>query len=110
MTAVDVLCERRDAASCERVIRIPSNLGCVEGHFPDAPVVPGFVQLGWAIDAARTLVGGDAAPSRIESLKFKEIVRPGETLVVRAERRGGLIHFLLQRGAVVVSAGRLVFP
>lgn len=50
------------------------------GHFPGEPVVPGVALL----DAAATLVARVAARSlrlaRVRSVKFRNIVRPGETI------------------------------
>jgi 3-hydroxyacyl-[acyl-carrier-protein] dehydratase len=108
VTELDVLDERCLDGRCERTARVPIGLGCTDGHFPGLPIVPGFVQVGWAIDAARPLTGG-AMPRRIEALKFKELLRPGETIVLVVERANGGIRFALDRGGTIVSSGRLLF-
>lgn len=108
MTALDILDERREDGRCERTARVPVGLGCTDGHFPGLPIVPGFVQVGWAIDAARPLTGA-SMPRRIEALKFKELLRPGETIVLVVERATGGVRFSLERAGVTVSSGRLVF-
>lgn len=108
MITVDILEESGDDVSCERVVRIPVDVGCVAGHFPGLAIVPGFVQLSWALETARRLVG--AAPlRRIEALKFKEVVRPGQTIVIRIERSDGVVRFALRRGDAIVSSGRAIY-
>jgi 3-hydroxymyristoyl/3-hydroxydecanoyl-(acyl carrier protein) dehydratase len=108
MTRLEILHERRDEGRCERTARVPLGLGCTNGHFPGLPIVPGFVQLGWAIETARTLLGG-AGPRRIEALKFKQLLRPGETIVLIVERSARSARFSVERGGVLISSGRLVF-
>jgi 3-hydroxymyristoyl/3-hydroxydecanoyl-(acyl carrier protein) dehydratase len=108
VTALDILDERADDGRRERTARVPLGLGCTDGHFPGLPIVPGFVQIGWAIEAAQLLVG-TAILRRIEALKFKELLRAGETIVLVVERAGEGVRFSLRRAGVTVSSGRLVF-
>jgi hypothetical protein len=51
---------------------------------------------------------GAAPLRRIEALKFKELLRPGETIRVIVERHPGGVRFALERSGAVVSSGRLV--
>lgn len=108
MTDLEVLGDRHLDGRCERTARIADAPACVDGHFPEFPIVPGFVQVGWALDVARALTGGRAL-RRIEALKFKHVLRPGETIVVAVERSTGGVRFALERAGVIVSSGRLVF-
>jgi hypothetical protein len=98
MTRLEILHERRDEGRCERTARVPLGLGCTNGHFPGLP----------AIETARTLLGG-AGPRRIEALKFKQLLRPGETIVLIVERSARSARFSVERGGVLISSGRLVF-
>ncbi|KAA9131398.1 hydroxymyristoyl-ACP dehydratase [Marinihelvus fidelis] len=69
-----------------------------EGHFPGNPVLPGVVQLHWAVAFARAawpVLGG--AP-RVDNLKFRQPVLPGSELTLRLQRVGGA-------GAVAVRFG-----
>ena len=108
MTALDILDERDRDGRRERTARVPLGLGCTDGHFPGLPIVPGFVQVGWALEVARPLMG-TAILRRIEALKFKELLRTGETIVLVAERAGDAVRFSLERAGVMVSSGRLIF-
>lgn len=108
MTELVLLEERRVGDRCERTVRVPVALGCTDGHFPGLRIVPGFVQVGWAIETARPLTGA-AVPRRIEALKFKDVLRPGETIVVVVERVTGGVRFWLERAGTIVASGRLIF-
>ena len=60
----------------------PESFAGFDGHFPDNPILPGIAQ----IMAAALTVHPDG-PSRIRQIirsKFISIVRPGETMTVKA--------------------------
>lgn len=74
----------------EQRLRVPPGLDCLEGHFPGLPLLPGVAQLAWAVHAARRLAPDPDVPAsvwRIEALKFRELLRPGDVFTARAERR-----------------------
>ena len=55
---------------------VPADLEYFDGHFPGAPIVPGVVQIGWALElASRYLdVRGDCIG--MEALKFRRVMVP----------------------------------
>ncbi|HEY7379234.1 MAG TPA: hypothetical protein VH542_11165 [Steroidobacteraceae bacterium] len=61
-------------------IRVPAGLDWFRGHFPGTPILPGVVQLDWAIAYARGHLGVDPAIERVVGLKFMRVVRPGAEL------------------------------
>ncbi len=102
-------------------LEVPTGLACWPGHFPGEPMLPGVVQVDWALREVERWRGGGARPSGIDGLKFKQPVRPGEelVLVLELEREstdtvalgsgdgGKLIAFSFRRADEVVSQGRL---
>lgn len=101
--------ETRGPLSLVRDVTVPEDLVFLEGHFDGFPVVPGVVQLGWAIDAAETGLGAPARVAAVENLKFKELLLPGQRLrleVSWSEARD-VLRFRLAAGERVFSAGRL---
>ena len=62
----------------------------MQGHFPDYPLVPGVIQCECCLQAGAILLsakstgGQDVVPvaTRMDSVKFKRIVRPGDTVEV----------------------------
>ena len=106
----EVLSERFDAKRAEREIVVPETLSCLEGHFPGRPIVPGVVQIDWALALAARWLGGAPWPRRIEALKFKTPLLPGQraTLVRERDERAAELRFEISRGETVFSLGRLV--
>jgi 3-hydroxymyristoyl/3-hydroxydecanoyl-(acyl carrier protein) dehydratase len=102
-----LLAERRDATSIERDVEIPADLAYLEGHFDDFPVVPGVVQLRWALLAAASLLGAEPRVERIDALKFHELLRAGDRALLRVERASPeKLRFRLAAGDRLFASGR----
>jgi 3-hydroxyacyl-[acyl-carrier-protein] dehydratase len=67
----------------------------VQGHFPGAPLVPGVIQCECCLQAGAVLLAGKAAgaesdddvvpvATRMDGVKFKRMVRPGDTVEIHA--------------------------
>ena len=62
----------------------------VQGHFPDYPLVPGVIQCECCLQAGAILLskqtpdGEGIVPvaTRMDSVKFKQLVRPGDTVEI----------------------------
>jgi 3-hydroxymyristoyl/3-hydroxydecanoyl-(acyl carrier protein) dehydratase len=104
----EILAERIEAKRAERDLRVPETLACLAGHFPGQPIVPGVVQLEWAMALAACWLGGTPWPRRIEALKFKRPLFPGQRATLALERESGALRFELAHGETVFSLGRLV--
>jgi 3-hydroxyacyl-[acyl-carrier-protein] dehydratase len=107
---LDVLDERVGETTIEQRLRVPPGLGCLEGHFPGFPVLPGIAQLHWAVAAGSRLAGRPLRPSRIEALKFRRMIRPGEEFSAAVElvREGRLLRVRFERDGRPVASGRLL--
>ena len=103
------LSESRSQAGLRQELRVPLDLPCVDGHFPGFGVVPGVVQLAWAIDAAAGLMRQAPEIGQISALKFGTLLRPGQvfTLSVDLVAAGGF-RFRLDAGDRVFSSGRCI--
>ena len=79
-----------------------------EGHFPDAPVLPGAVLLDEVIAALESAAPGGARPWRVTVVKFSAAVRPGEPLELEHESlQSGAIRFRVLSGERTVATGML---
>ena len=100
--------ERRTLC-CE--LFVPRELRVFRDHFPGAPVVPGVMQVGWAVELAcrHGLVSG--ALFGIVTAKFRRLVRPGMRLAARLEAgpAQGQCNFAFELDGEVISTGRLQF-
>jgi 3-hydroxyacyl-[acyl-carrier-protein] dehydratase len=76
----------------------------VQGHFPDYPIVPGIIQCECCLQAGAILLSEAAAEARgmvpvatrMDGVKFKKMVRPGDTVMidVTLKERLGAAYFL----------------
>jgi len=58
--------------------RVPREADFREGHFPDFPVLPAFVQMQWVARYAREAFGIEVAPCEIRAMKFRAMLHPGD--------------------------------
>ena len=91
-------------------LRVPEDLDCWPGHFPGRSIVPGFLQLSWVMSLATRWVGSSPQVRRIEGLKFKNVLCPGERFTLTLERadEGAALRFRLAKGSHAFSLGRFV--
>lgn len=92
-------------------LRIPPDLTYFPGHFPQAPVLPGVVQVAWALALASPRLGTPRHCKVMEALKFQRLLRPGDhvELVLRHDRTRDKLHFAYRHGDVAYSSGRLAW-
>jgi predicted hotdog family 3-hydroxylacyl-ACP dehydratase len=105
----EVLDEEQTGGRFEQRLRVPSDLPCLEGHFPGFPVVPGLALLRWAVRGTSRLRCQPITVTRIEALKFRELLRPGAEFVARVDSGDdrARVKFSILRGERVVASGRL---
>jgi len=76
---------------------IDDDLDFFRGHFTDNPILPGVVQLHWAVKACSEIFEYEGQPEKIEKLKFKAIVFPNMTLnLFLQKQKNGKVTFLYQ--------------
>jgi 3-hydroxymyristoyl/3-hydroxydecanoyl-(acyl carrier protein) dehydratase len=112
MSVVDpiVLREHVDSGKAEIALAVPRDLDYFDGHFPDAPVVPGVVQIKWALALARRCLAVRGAFAGIEALKFQHVLGPGDeaTLELEYAPDGGKLRFAFRSDAQRFSSGRVL--
>lgn len=114
MTAVttqpEELSLRKHPSGLAARIRVPASLDWFRGHFPGTPILPGVVQLDWAVAYARRHLGLDPAIERVVGLKFMRIVRPGAELELDLEWSPAdrELSFKYQENEQVCSSGRFL--
>lgn len=89
---------------------ISQDLIWFRGHFPDMPILPGVVQLHWAVIVARAVFKFPDSPLEIKRLKFKNVVIPPRTLELsvcaHTEKE---VQFEFYSSDEQYSLGRLIF-
>jgi 3-hydroxymyristoyl/3-hydroxydecanoyl-(acyl carrier protein) dehydratase len=103
--------ERQHDGVWTLALRIPLDLVYFPGHFPQAPVLPGAVQVAWALDFAASLLGTPRRCHAMEALKFQQLLRPGDRadLTLRHDPLRHKLHFAYRYGDKAYSSGRLAW-
>lgn len=86
---------------------LPADLVYFIGHFPDQPILPGVVQLRWAIALAQPLGLGEDLDA-MQRLKFSRPMVPGLELELQLQQGpGSLLMFRYYDSDGDYSSGRL---
>ena len=90
------------------LLRVPDDLPIFRGHFPAVPIVPGVIQVAWAVELARSRGLANGPLVAISTAKFRRVLRPGMCLTARVGRgaAAGQIQFTYELAGAVVSTGR----
>lgn len=91
-------------------LSVPPDLAYFSGHFPKAPVLPGVVQVEWALNLGRQLLNLNAAFAGMEVLKFQQLVRPGDEiqLHLRFDPERRKLYFAYRNDTATCSSGRIL--
>jgi len=103
--------ERQEDDQWHLELGVPVDQAHFSGHFPQTPVLPGVVQIDWAISLARQLI--ENLPPRfqgMEVLKFQQLARPGDRLqlTLRFDAQRSKLHFSYRNGDAPCSSGRIL--
>ncbi|WP_192563233.1 acyl-CoA synthetase family protein [Pseudomonas gozinkensis] len=91
-------------------LSVPPDLAYFSGHFPKAPVLPGVVQVEWALNLGRQLLNLPGDFAGMEVLKFQQLVRPGDEiqLHLRFDPERGKLYFAYRNDTATCSSGRIL--
>ncbi|WP_416306504.1 thioester dehydrase [Neptunicella sp. SCSIO 80796] len=103
---------RHEAEKCLVDLRLEPELACFDGHFPGMPVLPGVVQLDWAVKLAKThlSIEPQAVAKQFEVLKFQQLLVPGLIVTLELQKKDShkvLFSYHSERGQH--ASGRIVF-
>ncbi|MCJ7451991.1 MAG: hypothetical protein MUO39_05880 [Steroidobacteraceae bacterium] len=103
--------EHREASGLGCSVRVPYDLAIFDGHFPTIPILPGVVQVDWAVGLARTHLRAGGQFKGITATKFRRLVQPGMNLALTLEHRpeSGELRFEYLLGEALASTGRVLF-
>lgn len=107
-----VLCGiRQSERAVELSLSLPQTLLYLQGHFPGFAVLPGVVQLDWAIRYGRQYLGIARTAAKTVQVKFRKPIRPDRPFELRLDyspeqRR---LSFECRDEAGIYSSGQVVF-
>lgn len=102
---------RTGEGAAELDMEIPPGLLWFQGHFPGHPILPGVVQMDWAVHFGREELGLVLPAAREFQIKFKSVIAPGDrlTLALRHDAARDRLSFEYRRDGEICSTGT-VFP
>ncbi|UWF49818.1 acyl-CoA synthetase family protein [Pseudomonas sp. N3-W] len=91
-------------------LAVPPDLAYFSGHFPQTPVLPGVVQVDWALNLGQHLMQLPEKFAGMEVLKFQQLVRPGDEiqLHLRFDQERGKLYFAFRNETATCSSGRIL--
>ncbi len=87
---------------------VPS-LACFQGHFDGFPIYPGVGQVGFLVRFCQDAWADLAWCMALEQIKFSELIRPHDRIMLSLERNAHKVSFRLSKDDKAVATGRLVF-
>jgi len=92
-------------------LKVPKELDYFKGHFPAMPLLPGVVQVHWAMHYAsqQFLIQGEFL--RLDNLKFHAVIMPETQLQLQLQLHAdkSCLDFTYSGTQKKYSAGRVVF-
>jgi len=101
---------RRSASEACARLQVVAGLRVLDGHFPQALLVPGVAQLHWAVTLAQQAFGLPSAYGRGEVIKFQQPILPGDTVEIELQwlEAKGAIQFAIRSARGMHASGRLL--
>jgi 3-hydroxymyristoyl/3-hydroxydecanoyl-(acyl carrier protein) dehydratase len=92
-------------------LHISEHLDFFPGHFPGHPILPGVVQLHWAIHYGGELLPMVGSFVRMDNIKFNAIVLPNANMDLSLQWHSDKTHleFIFSDHVKKFSSGRVVF-
>ncbi|MBV8249510.1 MAG: acyl-CoA synthetase [Comamonas sp.] len=91
-------------------LQVQPQLRVLEGHFPDAALVPGVAQLHWAASLGQQAFGLACGFADAQLLKFQQPILPGDTVELQLcwQADSGCLQFSLSSARGAHASGRLL--
>jgi acyl-coenzyme A synthetase/AMP-(fatty) acid ligase/3-hydroxymyristoyl/3-hydroxydecanoyl-(acyl carrier protein) dehydratase len=108
--APDLVAQEQHDDELRLELIVPLDLAHFPGHFPGTPILPGVVQVDWAMNLAQRLMDLPPRFAGMEVLKFQQLVRPGDriSLTLRFDPERSKLHFAYRNGEAACSSGRIL--
>jgi len=95
----------------ELSFNIPENLHYFKGHYPSFPIVPGVVEIDWAIKYAKKHLHLNGKFIGMEAIKFHEFITPNDNIILRLnfKKETHKLLFSFTSKTSKLSSGRILF-
>jgi len=89
---------------------MPSGSAWFDGHFPEAPILPGVAQLAMVMDILAETLCRKVTVTRMSRVRFKSTIHPGDEVTVEIKPKPGVpltYAFQISCGSEPASGGFL---
>jgi len=111
VNAPEIRAVERTERGLRLTLKIPADLSYFEGHFPGCPLLPGVVQVTWAIELGRKHIPFTAQFRSLSAVKFTRVIQPGAVVTLRLDYSSDAreLDFAYELDGRVCSNGTAVF-
>lgn len=111
-------CKASSPSSFDLTLFVSEHLCYFAGHFSDFPILPGVVQVNWAVAFAHKYLAMQDPVTQVERLKFTHPIQPNKQILlsIALDANKTCVHFRfhapetsLTHPPVTYSQGRLVY-
>lgn len=88
-------------------LSVPHDLPCLDGHFPDTPIVPGVVQIDWAIRLAADYLQLQLEAGRHFQVKYRRLFLPGRQVTLTLLSKNDYLRFDYSDTGEMLSSGSI---
>ncbi len=92
------------------LLDISDSLEAFDGHFDSAPIIPGVVQIQWALAFNNQFLSKIDVSNidRIDSLKFQQVIQPNSNVKLELDMKGKKLHFCFSSNDKRHSSGKVL--
>ncbi len=107
----EVISSTQSGQTAELVLRIPATLSYLKGHFPGLPIVPGVVQLHWAVAYAKDFFDLSGIVLGGSQIKFSQLMQPDHDvqLILEHSPELQLVVYRYMNADTCYSSGRFTY-
>lgn len=102
---------QHDEHRVELAVNWPADLYYFQGHFPGTPILPGVVQVDWALKTARQFFSLPTQFCAMHTLKFQHVILPDTSvnLTLQYDPHKACLNFSYSSAGKQHASGRLLF-
>jgi 3-hydroxymyristoyl/3-hydroxydecanoyl-(acyl carrier protein) dehydratase len=107
----EICSSERTARGVSLKLKVPVDLTYFDGHFRDCPLLPGVVQISWAIELGRQHLRFAGTFRALNAVKFSRVIMPGSTVTLALEYSNDKrqLDFAYELDGRTCSSGSAVF-
>jgi 3-hydroxymyristoyl/3-hydroxydecanoyl-(acyl carrier protein) dehydratase len=111
IVAPEIRATERTANGVLLELKIPADLSYFDGHFPGCPLLPGVVQIKWAIDLGRKHIPVAGSFRSLRAVKFTRVILPDIIVTLQLDYVGDKhqLDFVYADDDQLFSSGTALF-